>query len=203
MNSRYFFGICLTLGITTQLSIAADFESDMDAFVAHVVEAEFTPGMAICVVQNGKPLYVRGHGFADRETERPVDQATVFYIASSTKSFTGLLAAILAEKNEIDLDAKLSELLPNAAWHADIDPATITLRQLLTHTHGITNDGPVTFRSAYSGQHSHELGKRSHLTQLSELFLEILKGEILLDHLFCQLLGFLNIRFLFRLFDQA
>jgi CubicO group peptidase (beta-lactamase class C family) len=37
--------------------------------------------------------------------------------------------------------------------HAPLDPKTITLRSLLTHRHGISNPGPVFFRTALSGQH--------------------------------------------------
>ena len=36
----------------------------------------------------------------------------------------------------------------------DVDAASISLEDLLTHTHGIENNGPLTFRSAYSGEHN-------------------------------------------------
>ncbi|MDX1579315.1 MAG: serine hydrolase domain-containing protein, partial [Gemmatimonadota bacterium] len=78
------------------------------------------------------------------------------YIASSTKSFTALAASILHERGELDLDAPLSRYLPRAELHEDLDPDAITLRDLLTHTHGIAGVGPIVFRTAYSGVHTHD-----------------------------------------------
>ena len=48
------------------------------------------------------------------------------------------------------MDSTLDSHLADASFHRDVDPSTITLRQLLNHTHGITSQGPVTMRLAYS-----------------------------------------------------
>ena len=109
------------------------------------------------VLQDGSVLYARGIGKADLESGRQVDENTLFYIASSTKSFTGLAIALLEKKGLLRLDDPLSKFLPDLVLQAPLEPRKITLRQLLTHTHGIDNNGPVTFRLAYSGQHTPEL----------------------------------------------
>ncbi|HET7903921.1 MAG TPA: serine hydrolase, partial [Candidatus Eisenbacteria bacterium] len=46
--------------------------------------------------------------------------------------------------------------LPAIRLADSLSPGRITLRDLLTHTHGIANDGPVTFRSAFSGERTDE-----------------------------------------------
>ena len=75
---------------------------------------------------------------------------TQFYIASTTKSFTALAGAILAARGEFDLDMPVSDALPSALFHPEVAADQISLRDLLTHTHGLPN-GPVDFRSAFTG----------------------------------------------------
>lgn len=127
-----------------------------DDFIEQVRRLELAPGLAVAVVQGDDVIYLRGFGYADVAHGREVTAETVFYIASSTKSFTGTAAAILDLRGELDLDATLADYLPQARLQEPLDPSKITLRDLLTHTHGISNDGPVTFRSAYSGAAPHD-----------------------------------------------
>ncbi|HEU0013073.1 MAG TPA: serine hydrolase domain-containing protein, partial [Longimicrobium sp.] len=124
----------------------------LDPFVRRWVDEGYVPGMAVVVVRRGGPVYLRGFGVRDVRTREPVTPSTVFYIASSTKSFTGTLAAVLAQRGTIDLDAPLSRWLPELRMRAPLSADSITLRSLLTHTAGFEN-GPVTFRTAFSGDH--------------------------------------------------
>ncbi|MDB4778106.1 beta-lactamase family protein [bacterium] len=140
-------------------SDSTSFETDLEAHIQRVMKENWIPGAAVVVVQGDKTMFLKGYGMADIDANRQVTQDTLFYIASSTKSFTGLAAAICAHQGKLDLNKTLDHCLSDAKFHQDIDPATITLRDLLTHTHGISNDGPVSFRSAFSGQHTPELLK--------------------------------------------
>ena len=128
----------------------------IEAFAARAMALDAAPGMGIAVIRRDEVLYRGGFGYADLESRRPVTEETVFYIASSTKSFTALAAATLHERGELDLDAPLTDYLPEVELAEGLDPAEITLRDLLTHTHGIANTGPVTFRLAFSGDHTHD-----------------------------------------------
>ena len=134
----------------------ATFEADIEKLIHELVSRNWIPGAAIVIVKGDETVLLNGYGLADIENETEVTSETIFYIASSTKSFTGLAAAICDHDSRLDLDATLDQCLPDSEFHADIDPSKITLRDLLTHTHGIENNGPVTFRSAFSGQHSAE-----------------------------------------------
>jgi CubicO group peptidase (beta-lactamase class C family) len=138
-------------------SYDANLSARLDGFIEAAFELDITPGMAVAVVRGDQVVYLRGFGYADAETRRPVTPETVFYIASSTKSFTGLATAILHERGKLDMDAPLTRYLPEVELHKGLDPNEITLRDLLTHTHGIRGRGPVDFRSAYSGDHTHQL----------------------------------------------
>ncbi len=136
---------------TSSESVAAD----LDAFAHRVWQTGVSPGLSIAVVRGSEILYLKGFGYADRESRRPVTNDTQFYIASTTKSFTALAASLLAERGEIDLDASVNRYLPSVAWHPSLSPASITLRNLLTMTHGIRPGGPVDLRTAYTGEFTH------------------------------------------------
>ncbi|MDQ3997295.1 MAG: beta-lactamase family protein, partial [Gemmatimonadota bacterium] len=109
--------------------------------------------MAVVVVRDTAPIYMKGFGYADLESRRPVTPRTVFYVASTTKSFTGLAAAMLDRQGKISLDAPLSRYLPGVRLQSPLNPDSISIRSLLTHTHGIAH-GPVAYRLAYTGEYS-------------------------------------------------
>ena len=121
--------------------------------IAEIFGSGAAPGMSVVVVVDTAIYYIGGFGDADVATGRKVTPETIFYIASSTKSFTALATALLDREGVVALDAPVSRYLPSLALHAPLSPDRITLRQLLTHTHGVANDGPVVFRTAFSGEH--------------------------------------------------
>ena len=128
-----------------------ELSADLERFVDNVLALDITPGMTIAIVRDKEVIYAKGFGVADHDTRRPVTADTQFYIASTTKSITALAAAVLAQRKAIDLDAPLSGALPGVKLHERLSADRITLRDLLTHTHGIAPGGPVDFRTAYTG----------------------------------------------------
>lgn len=143
---------CASAQSPSSTSSTARLDSTLNAIFA----LDLAPGMAVAVVRDTQVAYAKGFGWADAETRRPVTPETIFYIASTTKSFTGLAAAMLDEQGRLDLDAPLSRYLPTARLQAPLSADSITLRSLLSHTHGIDNDGPIVFRTAYSGEHTND-----------------------------------------------
>lgn len=126
----------------------------IDRFIRQAM-SEFpeVPSMGVAVVRDGRTLLVRSYGLRDRERKLAADENTVYYIASSTKSYVGLLAAILDARGVVDLDQSITHYLPELSFGAGIDPKKITLRALLTHTSGIDNDA-IVMRTAFSGEHT-------------------------------------------------
>src|ERR1051325_4795431 len=73
-----------------------DFAAAYDAQVSNTLKTfPELPGIAIVVIKDDKPIFIRAYGMADREAGIKSDVDTLYYIASSTKSFTGLAAAML------------------------------------------------------------------------------------------------------------
>jgi CubicO group peptidase (beta-lactamase class C family) len=141
----------LTAFAQTSADADAAIVRDLDAFIERVMATDLSPGVGVAVVRGADVIYAKGFGFADRERRRRATADTQFYIASTTKSFTALAGALLASRGLIDLDMPLSRALPGAKFHPEVSPDRITLRDLLTHTHGIRG-GPIEIRTAFTGE---------------------------------------------------
>lgn len=125
----------------------------LDAYVAELSKRlPVTPGLSIAVVRGDKIVYAKGFGYRDLKAKLPVTPQTQFYIASTTKSFTAAAAKLLADEGKFDLDAPLKKYFPNLALKAPLAAEQITIRDLLTHRSGISNEA-INFRTAYSGQY--------------------------------------------------
>lgn len=124
----------------------------IDSVVARLFALDLAPGLGVVVVRDTQVIFMKGFGFADLEARRPFTPQTVFYVASTTKAFTGLAAAMLDRQGTFRLDAPLSRYLPGVRLQSPLDPDSITIRSLLSHTHGIAS-GPVSQRLAYTGEY--------------------------------------------------
>ena len=108
------------------------------------------PGIAIVVIKDDRPIFVRAYGMADKEAAIKADNDTLYYIASSTKSFTALTAAMLDKEGQIKFADPVTKYTPGIQFKNQI-PDKITIRDLLTHTSGLRNT-PLMNRLAFTGQ---------------------------------------------------
>jgi CubicO group peptidase (beta-lactamase class C family) len=92
-----------------------------------------TPGCAVGVEQDGKPLFAKGYGMADLEHGVPITPKTMFYMASVSKQFTALTVLMLAKENKLALTDSVRKYIPELPAYAD----KITIYELLTHTSGV------------------------------------------------------------------
>ena len=91
----------------------------------------------VLIAKDGKPLFLKAYGFADRADGIRNTEATRFSIASMGKMFTAVAILQLAEAGKLDLDDKVGEHLPS--YPNDVVRDTVTIHQLLTHTSGLGN----------------------------------------------------------------
>jgi CubicO group peptidase (beta-lactamase class C family) len=68
-----------------------------------------------------------------------INNSTPIYVASHTKAMTGTLLKILESEGKVDLGAPIGRYLPGLTFNGKIDPNNISTRDLLSHTHGISN----------------------------------------------------------------
>ena len=95
-------------------------------------------GAVVLIAQDGKIIYRRAAGVADRERGVAMRENAVFRLASLTKPIVTAAALRLAELGRISLSDPVTRFLPafRPALPNGAVP-TITLRQLLTHTAGL------------------------------------------------------------------
>lgn len=95
------------------------------------------PGVAVVILQGDTMLFRGAVGRANIELGVPLYPEQTFRIASITKMFTAATVIKLAELGKLSLDDRLS------TYVADVPNGdTITLRQLLNHTAGISDKTP-------------------------------------------------------------
>ncbi|WP_181770721.1 serine hydrolase domain-containing protein [Amycolatopsis pittospori] len=97
------------------------------------------PGAALAVLIDGE-IHELASGILHRGTGVEATSDSVFQLGSVAKVYTASLVMGLAEEGRLDLDAPVIEVLPE---FATVDPEatkTITARQLLSHTSGLTCD---------------------------------------------------------------
>ena len=140
MKRKVSFALFLT--IATALSVFAQdaATTKVDEFIKAEMEKQKIPGVSLAVVKDGKPLIVKGYGFANLEHQVPVKPETVFQSGSVGKQFTATAVMMLVEEGKINLDEKIGKYLGEVpeTW------ANITVRHLLSHTGGMT-DYPTDF----------------------------------------------------------
>src|SRR5205807_8584630 len=95
------------------------------------------PGMGMAVVKDGRVVLAKGYGVRRLGDPAPVDEHTLFGIASNTKAFTATAIGILVEEGKLQWDAPVVNYLP---WFEMYDPFVtreLTIRDLLVHRSGL------------------------------------------------------------------
>jgi CubicO group peptidase (beta-lactamase class C family) len=108
-----------------------------------VIEAELAqaarelgvPGVAVGVDDGGEREIVT-YGVTSVEHGRPIDEATMFQIGSTAKTFTAAAIMVLVDQGRIDLDQPVRRYLPELRLRDDDATQTLTVGQLLNHTAG-------------------------------------------------------------------
>src|SRR5688572_31176443 len=116
-----------------------------DAYLQQQVDSNRIAGAVGLVLRDGKVVYERAVGWADKESGRRMTTDAMFRIASQTKALTSVAIMILFEEGKIALNDPVSRFIPAYARTAVMVngqpvPARrqITIRDLLTHTAGIS-----------------------------------------------------------------
>ena len=120
------------LGATRPFDAAtvAALQKVLDAAQIHIP----TPGISVAIRLTDGRTWLGVSGDRRLSPARPVDQDTVFSIASITKTFVTAVVMQLVAEGRLSLDDRLAKYLPDYPR-----ARRITIRQLLEHTSGIAN----------------------------------------------------------------
>ena len=145
-------------------------ELDSD-FKEKMAEAQI-PGMAALVLQGNRICWSRNYGWANVESKIPVDDDTLFMIASISKTFIATAALKAVELGMLNLDEPVNTYLPFTVVHPQFPDTDITIRMLLTHTGGIKDNWTIERQHYVNGDSPISLGQylKDYLTPDGSLY---------------------------------
>ncbi|MBN1222849.1 MAG: beta-lactamase family protein [Candidatus Aminicenantes bacterium] len=114
----------------------------LEKIIRHEMEVKELPAFSIALVDDQEIVWARGFGMADPDVQSPASAETVYRIGSVSKLFTDIGIMQLVEKGELDLDAPVTDYLPEFQPENPFDKP-ITLRQLTSHRSGLVREPPV------------------------------------------------------------
>ena len=139
---------------------------ELDAFLRKVAEADGFSG-AVLVAKDGRVLFEKAYGEANKDFGAPNRADTKFNLGSMNKMFTAVAIAQLAEAGKLSFDDPLAKFLPD--FPDKEAAAKIRIKHLLTHTSGL---GSYFSNERFAG------GSRERFRTVDD-FLELARGEAL------------------------
>ena len=117
-------------------SIPSFVKDSLDIYVNRALTDWQIPGVAICVVKNGKVIVMKGYGVKETGSNDKVDENTLFMIGSNSKAFTATALAMLDAEKKLSLDDKVQKWLPDFKLYDPWVAKEANIRDLLCHRLG-------------------------------------------------------------------
>ena len=147
MRPQYFVlivsGLILSEGAAAEDRSYSDLNIAIDEVFAPI-KVDHQPGCVAGVIHNGQYVHKAGYGLANLEYRIPITPRSVFRTGSLSKQFTAMAVAILAERDELDLDADVHTYLPELRDYGHV----VTIRQMIHHLSGMGDYDPELFKKA-------------------------------------------------------
>lgn len=138
----------LLLTFTLSLPIFGQESLNFDALFTRWNDVNtLQPGVSVAIIKNDEVVFNKSFGFANLEYQIPLDNKSVFDIASLAKQFTGFAVAQLIIDEKLNLNDSASTYLPEI----EILKKGVLLKHLIYHTSGLRDIGEL-FDLAYLGE---------------------------------------------------
>lgn len=126
---------------TSAAPATPDLATRVDAAIDRALASRRIVGAVVLVAQDGRLVYRRAAGLADREAGTPMREDAIFLLASVTKPIVSVAALRLVEQGRLRLEDPVSRWLPHFRPRtAEGAAPNITVHHLLTHTAGLGYD---------------------------------------------------------------
>jgi beta-lactamase class C len=108
-----------------------------DSILSFEIQSSGTVGAAVVVTYKDRIALLKCYGVRKIGENDSINEHTIFRLASVSKTLSGTLAGILAEKGIINLDEKVVDFLPEFKLQKNENTHNLTIRHLLSHTSGL------------------------------------------------------------------
>ncbi|GGE50072.1 CubicO group peptidase (beta-lactamase class C family) [Pedobacter psychrotolerans] len=138
--------LCITIGATAygqqteQLHLKST--NAIDSTILEKMNDAKLVGLGAAIIVDKKLVWSKGYGYADRENKVPFTTSTVMNIASISKTITGACLMKAVEQGKLSLDEDINTYLPFKIYNPFFPKEKITLRNLATHTSGLSDRFP-------------------------------------------------------------
>jgi len=135
-------GLILILAAEPMRAIAeAPKFEQLDEDVRKALQQWEVPGIAVSAIKDGETVLTRGFGVRKAGDSTPVDDRTLFAIASNTKQMTATLLATFVDERRIRWDDRVQNYLPELQLADSYASRELTIRDLLCHRNGLPDYG--------------------------------------------------------------
>ena len=133
---RTIFAAVLLLVVTVTMAQPMS-SAQIDSLVGRTLRTFDVPGIAVCVIKDGKVVHSKGYGVRSLATGLPVDEHTLFGIASNSKAFTTAALGMLVDEGKLNWDDKVRKYIPEFQLYDHWVTEEFTIRDLLCHRSGL------------------------------------------------------------------
>ncbi len=107
-----------------------------------IAEENHVVGMKVLGYREGEVRYIYNYGYADLNRKIKVNDDTIFFVASVSKIITGIAIMKLIEEGKINsIEDDINKYLGYSVRNPKFPDMPITIRHLMTHTSGISDEG--------------------------------------------------------------
>ncbi len=121
----------------------------LESYISSKMKQNQVPGLSMTIFKGEKTLYTKGFGVKSAVTGELVNEDTIFQGASFSKTLTAYAALMLVEKGKLSLDEPLQKYLKREYLPNPKNASQITLRMVLNHTSGLSNDSDGNDRRVF------------------------------------------------------
>ncbi len=132
-----------------QSNMAGTSAGNIDSVIKQKMTESGIVGLGAAIIINKEVVWKKGYGYADRENKVPFSTSTLMNIASVSKTITGASLMKAVEQGKVSLDEDINNYLPFKIHNPYFPNEKITLRNLATHTSGLTDRYPFYTDSLY------------------------------------------------------
>ena len=126
---------------------APSFVADsLDNYINKALKDCKIPGVAVCIVKDGKVIISKGYGICEMGKSDKVNENTLFMIGSNTKAFTATSMAMMAQEKKCTLNDNVKKWVPDFITKDPWIAENATLTDIMCHRLGTeTFQGDFTF----------------------------------------------------------
>ena len=135
---RCAYGVAASLLLPVQGRVRPD---EIERLIRELMTSASVPGVSFALIKDASVVWHQEFGVRDAESKAPVDERTLFEMASISKTVFAYAIMQLVDRGVIALDTPLVKYTPDRILAGDARLNAITARHVLSHTGGLPNFG--------------------------------------------------------------